>query len=184
MELRYLLKSLLQPPAVQLLLLLFGWCIHRRFPRTARLCMVIALGTLWGLATPIASTYLARTLEHHVPLSVEQVDNIHADAIVVLSAAQREYAPEYGQPVSGQRQLCRLRYAAYLHRKTRLPILVSGGSLYGDERRTLAETMHFDLFSGFGVEARWKEQTSRTTGENARYSYRILAAEGKARFCW
>jgi uncharacterized SAM-binding protein YcdF (DUF218 family) len=52
--------------------------------------------------------------------------------------------------------------------------LLSGGSVLGNEERSLAETMAFDLDDGFDIKAKWLESKSRTTAENARYSYSIL----------
>jgi uncharacterized SAM-binding protein YcdF (DUF218 family) len=81
--------------------------------------------------------------------------------------------------VSGQEQLSRIRYGAFLHRKTGLPVLLSGGRVQGDEFRSLAETMDFDLYEGFSIKAKWLEDKSRTTAENAQYSYAILGAINK-----
>ena len=58
-------------------------------------------------------------------------------------------------------------------------MLLSGGSVGGLEQRSLAETMAYDLFEVFNIEARWLETRSRTTMENALHSYDILAAKGK-----
>lgn len=70
----------------------------------------------------------------------------------------------------------RLRYAARLARSSGLPILVSGGLHHGQppsEAKIAAQVLSQD----FSVEARWREDHSRTTWENARYSADILAAE-------
>ena len=52
-----------------------------------------------------------------------------ADAIVILSSWQNETAPEFREPVSGEEQLLRVRYGAFLHNKTELPALLSGGAV-------------------------------------------------------
>ena len=175
MELRYLAKGLLLPPSVQIIILLLALLLLKRTPRLAKACFLLAVISLWGLATPIASNFLVSLLEQDRALLPSQLETVKADAIVILSARQNERAPEFGEPVSAGDQLSRIRYGAFLHRKTTIPILLSGGSVLGDEKRSLAETMASDLADSFGIKAQWLESKSRTTAENARYSYSILA---------
>ncbi len=66
-----------------------------------------------------------------------------------------------GDSVS-RRALERLRYGAYLHRLTGLPILVSGGAPYG-EPVSEAELMQAALVSDFRVEVKWVEDKSANT---------------------
>jgi len=179
LDFRYFLKGMLLPPFTQILLLLFAWKIRRRAPKTSWAICFVAIISLWILSTPVVASYLARTLEQNMALSSEQLEDIQADAIVILAGSQREYAPEFGEPVSGEVQLLRVRYGAFLQRKTGLPVLLSGGSVRGDEQRSLAETMAYDFEQGYKQKARWLEKNSRTTAENARYSYTILAAANK-----
>ncbi|NOR26055.1 MAG: YdcF family protein [Desulforhopalus sp.] len=179
MEIRYLMKALLLPPFTQLILLLSAWLLRKRIPRLAQALSLLAVMSLWVLGTPLASKILAFSLEQDPALKPNQLGKVQADAIVVLSGWQNETAPEFGEPVSGEEQLCRIRYGAFLHQSTGLPVLLTGGSVRGDERRSLAETMAFDLTEGFGINAQWLESKSRTTAENAKYSYLILEAENK-----
>lgn len=179
MELRYLLKTLLLPPFTQIILLLLAWRLQKRKPRLAKATFLLAVLSLWVLGTPITSTILALSLEQDPVLQPDQLTAVHVDAIVILSGAQNETAPEFGEPVSKNEQLSRIRYGAFLHRRTGLPVLLSGGSVRGDEHRSLAETMAFDLSEGFGIKAEWLEDKSRTTAENANYSYAILGVKNK-----
>lgn len=179
MELRYLLKALLLPPFIQLLMLLCAFQLRRRMPQLSWLLGVLAIASLWFLSTPVTANYLVKTLERVPALHPGKLADIKADVIIVLSGSQNESAPEFGQPVSTGGTLSRIRYGALLQRFTGLPILLSGGSVSGKEKRSLAETMAFDLETGFGGEANWLENKSRTTAENARYSYGILSAEKK-----
>ena len=175
MELRYLIKGLLLPPTAQIIVLLLALFMLKRRPRLAKTCFFLALLSLWAFATPVVSNFLARSLEQERALLPSQLKTVNADAIVILSARQNERAPEFGQPVSGTDQLSRLRYGAFLHRNSTIPILLSGGSVMGNEERSLAETMSSDLVQSFGIKANWLESKSRTTAENARYSYAILS---------
>lgn len=181
MDLRYLVKGMLLPPFLQILLFLFSWVLRRRYPRVAAIVSVVAVGSLWILGSPVTATYLARTLEKAPALKYEQLSDLQADAIIVLSSGQNEYAPEFGEPVSAKEQLSRIRYGVFLQRASGLPVLLSGGSVGGDEIRSLAETMAYDFEKGYGGKVRWLEKKSRTTAENGRYSFQVLAAENKTR---
>jgi uncharacterized SAM-binding protein YcdF (DUF218 family) len=82
-------------------------------------------------------------------------------------------------PFFDEHTLIRLRYGAFLHRKTGLPILTTGGRLYRDTTQSLAEVMANELDTGFQLgTTKWTEDRSRTTLENARYSARILNEAG------
>lgn len=179
MEIRYILKAILLPPFSHILLLLLAWTLRKSVPKVAQLLFFLTTLSLWILATPIASNFLALSLQQDMALQPQNLSQLKADAIVVLTASQNETAPEFGEPVSGKDALIRVRYGAYLQRRTQLPILLAGGSVSGMENRSLAETMAFDLLEGFGVTARWLETSSRTTAENGQYSYNILGPEGK-----
>lgn len=181
MELRYLLKALLLPPVFQILLLLLAWSLRRHTPKLARAGFLLAVLSLWAFASPVTAIWLARSLERDPPILPDQLAKVQADAIVILSAGQNDTTPEFGQSISRPDQLARVRYGAFLHHRTGLPILLSGGSVFGTDQRSLAETMAFDLADGFGGKARWLETESRTTAENGKFSYTILAAEGRTR---
>ena len=55
-----------------------------------------------------------------------------AGAIVVLGGGRYDEAPEYGDDTISLAGLRRVRYAAVLQRRTGLPVLVSGGSVYAE----------------------------------------------------
>lgn len=179
MDFRYFIKGMLLPPFSQILLVLIAWKIRHHALKTSKFLCFAALLSLWLLASPAIAIFLAQTLEQDPPLAPRQLTNIQAQAIVILSASQDGYAPEFGEPVSGREQLIRVRYGAFLQKKTGLPVLLSGGSVRGKEQRSLAETMAYDLVSGFGGNVFWLEKGSRTTAENARNSYNILVKEKK-----
>lgn len=179
MELRYILKAILLPPFSQILLLLLAWRLRKTTPKLAKTLFFLGTFSLWILAAPITANQLVLSLQQDAAILPQDLSHLKADAIVILTASQNETAPEFAAPVSGKDALIRIRYAAFLERRTKLPILLTGGSVSGLEHRSLAETMAFDLLEGFGVRARWLEKESRTTAENARLSYKILHAENK-----
>ena len=96
-------------------------------------------------------------------------------AIVVLGAGRYNVAPEYdNEDTATPLGLERLRYAAWLQRKTGLPILVSGGRP-NNERAAEADFMKQALTEDFRASVRWTEDQSRNTKENAKYSAALLA---------
>jgi uncharacterized SAM-binding protein YcdF (DUF218 family) len=69
-----------------------------------------------------------------------------------------------------------VRYGALVARTTRLPVLVSGGSVYGGTAE--ATLMKRALEQEFCVEVRWSEERSRDTHANAAESAAILLPDG------
>lgn len=180
MVLRYLLKSTVLPPLLQLLMLLAAVLVWRRFPKLARTLAVLSVVSLWLLATPWVAHTLIGSLSNDYPhLDPAQLGDTEAEAIVILAGGMQSDSPEFGAPVATSNTLVRLRYGAFVHRETRLPILVSGGRVFeGDDQPALAEVMAQGLEQHFRVSTRWLEQQSRTTYENARYSAELLAEQG------
>ena len=78
----------------------------------------------------------------------------------------------------GPLTLERLAEAARQERRLGLPVLVSGGR--PDERSddSLAGMMSVALQNNFGIPARWREDRSRNTFENAAFSAEILRRAG------
>src|SRR5580693_1479219 len=129
-----LLKSLILPPAGPLLLAFLGVFLIKRRPLLARTCLMLGLGTLWLLSTPVVSDALSGLAEHYPPLDLR--DAAGAGAIVILGGGgQRAFAPEYAGPAAEPWLLERLTYGAYLARKTGLPILVTGFHVEVDAMR-------------------------------------------------
>lgn len=84
-----------------------------------------------------------------------------AQAIVILGGGVRRHAPEFGGETLGRLTLERVRYGARVARETRLPLLVTGGALFGGS--TEAALMKRALEEEFNVAVRWTEERSRDT---------------------
>lgn len=163
--------TLVIPPGLNLSLIVFGMLLRYRFYRTGITIISISVVLLYLLSTPLISQPLASSLTTSPALDVATLAG--SKAIVILGGGRNPAAPEYKEDTVSSGTLERLRYGAYLQRKTKLPILVSGGSVFGEQ---LAESvlMKKVLEEAFVGVAHWVEDKSTTTYENAIYTRPIL----------
>ena len=167
-----LTRSLILPPTGLLILALVGLVLYRRRPKLGGTLLVVGLGSLWVLATPWVANALQRTTERCPPLDLSLP--VNAQAVVILGGGTVRYAPEYAGPAAELQTLERLNYGAFVAHRTSLPVLVSGSP--GE-----ADAMRATLARDFGITTRWYENHSRDTFENARFSARLLRADGITR---
>ncbi len=175
MALHALGNALVTPPGLPLVLMLAGIILQARHRRRGIALIVLATAVLATLAMPAIAARLLRSLEIYGPLPAHGPPGPPGpQAIVVLAAGRDSYAPEYDLhgTVSGN-TLVRLRYAAFLYRRTHLPILVSGGTVY-DGGPPEALLMRSVLEDDFSVPVRWVEGRSKDTFQNAQDSTRLL----------
>lgn len=104
-------------------------------------------------------------------------------AIVILGGGRRGGAIEYPQYQNqdiGVRSTERVRYGVTLAQATELPILLTGGAPDATSSNELAEAelMQRILKNEFQIQARWIENQSTTTQENAAFSAKLLKQEG------
>jgi uncharacterized SAM-binding protein YcdF (DUF218 family) len=132
-----------------------------------------ALACLLLLAVPAVPDALLAALER----GQGSGDPAGAQAIVVLGAEVVRQAD--GRTVPGLLTLGRLRAAAALARRTGLPILVAGGVTQSGAA-PVAVAMADSLRDDFATPARWVEDQSADTFENAARSAAMLAGTGVA----
>jgi uncharacterized SAM-binding protein YcdF (DUF218 family) len=169
------LSDLLLPPGILILMLWAGIAALSRYPRAGQWLVGLATLALTLFSLPIVSDVLCRGLEVYPPLSQGNLGQ-GAGAIVVLAGGWARTA-EYGGWTVNHFTLERLRYGAWLHRRTGLPLLLTGGT--GDKSGpTEAELMRDALDQDFGLRAQWVETHSRNTAQNARNAAAILRQEG------
>jgi uncharacterized SAM-binding protein YcdF (DUF218 family) len=169
-----LLKSLVLPPTGLLIVVAIGLVLAARKSRIGLKVAAVALGLLLLISVPVVADFLIGFVD--TATTVDLAAAQRAQAIVILGGGVRYDAPEYGGDTLGILSLERVRYGARLARMTKLPVLVSGGSvLHGMPEAYL---MRSALEGEFGVPVRWMETQSRTTHENALRSAETLRAAG------
>jgi uncharacterized SAM-binding protein YcdF (DUF218 family) len=173
----YVLGQLALPPTSLVAAALAGIFLALRWRAAGLALAAVSLSALLALSTSFVAQALIGTLEPP-PLAATQRDA--AQAIVVLAGGRVHASPEWGGDTVSVSTLRRLRYGAQLARETGLPVLLSGGN---PDRAPLPEArlMQAVLERDFGIRARWIEDRSDTTAENARLSAAILAPLGLAR---
>ncbi len=172
------IESLLLPPGISIILMLLGVVMVRYLYRTGTLMILGGFFLFLASSIPIAANSLLFLVESIPPIAKIDIEAPQAGAIVVLGAGRRSHAPEYGAPVVSPIALERLRYAALLHKQTGLPILLSGGNPLEEAGGAESQLMQNALETSFAMSARWLEQQSKNTWENAVHSKAALTKDG------
>jgi uncharacterized SAM-binding protein YcdF (DUF218 family) len=172
------LTALILPPTSLILLAAAGFFLHKRGRRGGMPLMWVALILLLGLSLPVVDGALNALVCDASPLDIRRAKE--AQAIVILSGGVRRNAVEYAGDAPGDLTLARVRYGAKLAKNTGLPVLVTGGRVFG-RGQAEAEVMRNVLEQEFGIPVRWAELESRNTHENAVLTARILKQEGITR---
>lgn len=166
--------ALVLPPGGLLLVALAGLVLALRRPKWGLALAGVGVLGLLALSSPPVSHALLRAAGETAALDFAQART--ARAIVILGGGIRREAAEYGGDTLGRLTLERVRYGALVARRTRLPVLVTGGSVWGGTAE--AVLMKRALEEEFGVEVRWTEARSRDTRSNARETAAILLPLG------
>jgi len=172
----YIIKAFILPPGINILVGLLGVFMLRRYWKTGRILILLSLFSLYLLSTGFVSMKLAKMVETIPALPPELPADSDRQAIIILGGGRYVSMPEYGKPVPYATVLERLRYAAHIQKQTHLPILISGGRVFPTERSE-AWIMNQALIDDFGIEAKWLEESSKNTAQNAANSFEILKKE-------
>lgn len=169
------LLLILMPPVNLVLLGLAGVVLARFRPRigwgiTLASLLGLLVLSMHGVTSPMLSA-----LERDLP-TVPAPDAPPGAIIILAGDSMASLSVPNGHTV-GALTLQRLRTGAELHRRSGLPLLVSGGSVPA-QSPTLADLMTVSLRQDFRVDVRWQERRSRDTWENARFSADILLPAG------
>ena len=175
----YILKGIFLPPGGFVFLFFVGLILLRKKRKTGITLLSITLVTFYIVSTPIFSTHLIELLETWPALTDKQIETENADAIVVLGAGRYSNAPEYNGDTISEPGLVRLRYSTYIHKKTGLPIITTGGTGFATAGApSEARLMKQSLQNDFGVSNVLTEDESLNTAENARYTKQLLDKHG------
>ncbi|MBK1721160.1 hypothetical protein CKO23_02695 [Thiocystis violacea] len=169
-----LIKSFLIPPGIIILMLVVAFWLARGV--AVRLAIFLALSSVTLMSLPVVGTSLMEPLEPYPALDPRAIPT-STQAIVILGAGRRSDAPEYGGDSLDDASLRRVRYGAFLHRASGLPVYVTGGRL-GDEGEAIGRLMADVLQSDYGIGVADVETESRTTWENATDTAPLLARDG------
>lgn len=169
-----LLSALVLPPTSLLLLSMLGLLLIRRRPRFGATLAWVGVLAILVLSLPITAAKLMNIASVAPPLDYGAARE--AQAIVILGGGRR-HAPEYGGETVSEWTLERVRYGAKVARELGLPILVTGGVVYG-EGTSEAALMSLALQTSFGTPPKWIEGRSRDTHENAVFSAEMLRSVG------
>ncbi|MEN8177097.1 MAG: YdcF family protein [Pseudomonadota bacterium] len=170
-----LIDSLLLPPGGPILLAFIGLVFWRL--GLGRRLFVFALVLLWISSLPATEKLLFAGLETYPALDEQTLNNLEADAIVLLGARRYLNAPEYAGDTAGPPMLVRLRYAARLARRLDLPVIPSGG-ITGNIGQAEAQIYAKILRDEYGVRVEHIEPRSHNTWENARYTAQLMKKLG------
>jgi uncharacterized SAM-binding protein YcdF (DUF218 family) len=167
--------ALLVPPIPLMFVAMIGLLVERRHRRTGRFLTWAGLLGLLLLAMPAVSGFLLAALERDLPLTPPPDEP--PQAIVILGGDTQHGTSQTPIVHLGPLSLERVRAGALLARRTRLPILVTGGSLRAYEP-PVAVMMADSLVHDFQVPVQWIERESRDTWENAHLSAVVLREQG------
>jgi uncharacterized SAM-binding protein YcdF (DUF218 family) len=172
--LKALLITLALPPVCFLCLAVLGLAIGRGQRPGGRGLVCVGVLGMALFAVPIVPDLMVAALEWRLPLNPPA--DAMPEAIVVLGGdVTRTALAPYAVP--GFLTLDRMRAGVALHRRTGLPILVTGGAVHSD-RPAVASIMAASLRDDFKVPVAWVEDASEDTWQNATLSAAILTRQG------
>jgi uncharacterized SAM-binding protein YcdF (DUF218 family) len=178
-EWKPIIGALLLPPAGPLLLVLLGLLLATWRKATGLLLAFVGLVLAWALSTNGVALALAHNLLRAEAIAQpRQLERVQA--IVVLGGGVLPSAPEYGVAQPGPHTLARLRYGAWLARRTGKPLAFAGGvgwGAAGTETESEGSVARRVLREDYGMSPRWLDDRSHDTAENAARMAPLLRAD-------
>jgi uncharacterized SAM-binding protein YcdF (DUF218 family) len=174
-NLSHYLLLLTLPPGLILIILLLGFILNWCKLRLGKILIATGYILLWLLSTQLFAQCLIDGLQkQYSPLAPTSITT-HNAAIVVLGMGVTPALEYERKDVVSEKTMARVNYAAYLSKKTGLPVITSGGN-----RDSIghfeAELMGNMLNQDYAVKVIGAEQKGRNTDEQSRLIIPILKA--------
>ena len=161
----------LLPPGIFLLVIaaLYFYCRKTKYPNGLLLLFLL----IYLLSVNVVSDNIIEPLENrYAQPAVSEIKD--AKAIVVLAGGSYRGVPDFdGTGQNSESSTVRLVAGLRLYRALHLPMVLSGGSVYGD--KTTEASLEYRFLRACGVEEQYliKEDRSRNTAENAKFVKQI-----------
>lgn len=174
-----LIRPWFLPPGLNLLIAIMGFAFYFYSRRLGKILLFMSFISLWLCSAPIFSYNILEILQNKYPsLPLASLDQPAAHAAIVVLGGGDFVSVELGnKPAVSDIDLNRLRYAAFLHKKTKIPLVVSGGHEAGASQ-TEAEVMLQTLRDNFDIQNVIKEDKSNNTADESKFLLPILKKEG------
>ncbi len=169
MTFSHYLNPWILPPGLNIVLAILGIFFYWQRPMLGKIFIITAIASLWLASMPIVAYNLIEILQNQFPtlyLNHHNASNKHT-AIVVLGGGDAIHVEQHHKHTVSDATFNRVRYAAYLHHITNLPIIVSGGT--DGSKDTEADLMSDTLRNDFGITAMIKEDKSHNTAEESEF---------------
>ncbi len=174
--LKYALIPFLLPPGIFITLLILSglWLLIKK-NRVAGLANCIIGLFMWSLTTTPVSNAMMRKLESCFSVPA----NPRGDVIILLGGGVSDGAPDLsGTGAPSENMLPRVVTAVRLQEKLKIPIIVSGGTIFKQVKPEAPIVRRFLVDLGVPADKIIMEYKSRNTLENALFSREICLKSG------
>lgn len=171
----YWVKPWLVPPGINFLFIIIGFILYFNFRMTGKIMIFVGVISLWILSLPICVYPIINFLQQQFPPLTDKafVSTYPNQAIVVLGGGILR-KPEYNNANTlSDFTSARIDYAVFLHKKTGLPIVLSGGRQIPSDQSE-AQLMANYLFSQYHLKSYLLEEKSMNTLDEARQLATVL----------
>lgn len=170
------LRLWILPPGFNLLFVFIGYLLLFYNRILGKICIFTGFVSLWLLSTPFVAYGLINYLQSQYPLlSPDLLSQPQSHAAIVVLGGGDSIEREYGNKHTvSDFTLHRLYYAAYLHNKMNLPVILSGGKSLSDIPDSEADLMANVLQENFKIPAFLKEDKSLTTVDESKFLKPLL----------
>ena len=169
------IASIILPPTGLIVLAMVGIGMAMIWKKLGLWVAFLSMLGVLLCSMPAVSAVIVNSLQSDPPIPPGDLKKTlaEADALVVLAGGRYTAAEEYGDDTVKSFTLERIRYAAWIVKRTGLPLIVSGGRVH-DEAKSEGQLMREILQKEFIVIVDHVEEKSRNTYENAKYTAQFL----------